>query len=247
MGYVIFRGVGTEGSLSVVGSGHVLTDVYVSKMPSHKKAAMRQTEYHVIGRDGDLHVNEGFENFDITLVLVLINATASKRQLVNAWADGTGKLILSDDLTKCYKATVQQEVEWNRVAGNGKFYDTATIVFNCQPFMYEASETSIEVTQDYTGWINPGSAEAYPLIKVEGTDTYAVCFYFCDEYLIIRGINPNDPVFIDCETGYIYTASGQPMTMEGNIPKIPLGTNAIYFNWEHPPTKLTVTPRWRWV
>ena len=106
---------------------------------------------------------------------------------------------------------------------------------------------TIKNTGNYEGWVNPGTAEALPLIKVEGSDTEAIAFDFCGEYIIIRGIDPNDPVFIDCDAGYIYTESGQPMTMEGNIPVIPLGISNVYFNWEHPPTKLTVTPRWRWV
>lgn len=247
MGYVIFRGVGTEGSLSVVGSGNVLSNVYVSKMPDHRKAPKRMTEYYVKGRDGALHVDEGFENFDLTVSLILIKAPASTRQLVNAWADGTGKLITSDDTTKCYKATVIDGVEWSRKNANGGFYDIATITFNCEPFMYQTTETAIEITANLEGWANQGTADAYPLIKVEGTDTEAVAFEFCGEYIIVRGIDANDPVFIDCENGYVYTASGTAKSIEGNIPKIPLGTNAVYFNPEHPPTKLTVTPHWRWV
>ena len=284
MGEISFRGVSTSS----------LTGVYVLEMPSHKKAGKRMTEYRVKGRDGVLHVDDGFDNFDITVRLILINTGADRRQVVNAWADGTGKLITSDNLTLAYKATVKEEIVWHRdvaaalipaflttkqyyvgdlviysssvykFTANHKgswnsahaavqnflvkgVYDWCEITFDCQPHMYEAVDSVIEVTSDLTNWTNPGTDDAYPLIKVQGTDTYAVCFYFCDEYIIIRGIDPNDPVFIDCETGYIYTESGQPMTMEGNIPKIPLGTNSIAFNMEHPPTKLTVTPRWRWV
>ena len=48
MGYLIFRGVSTAS----------LTGVEVAKMPSHKKASMMQTEYHIKGRDGNLHVND---------------------------------------------------------------------------------------------------------------------------------------------------------------------------------------------
>ena len=247
MGYVIFRGIGTEGSASVVGVNNVLANVYVNRMPDHKRAAKRMAEYHVKGRDGALHVDEGFDNFDITVKLVLINATAATRQLVNAWADGTGKLVTSDDLTKCYKATVMDEVEWSRKSANGGYYDVATVTFNCQPFMYETVDSVVEITSNLTGWINPGTSDAYPLIKIEGTDTEAVAFDFCGEYLVVYGIDPNNPVYIDCENGYIYTEDGTSKSVTGKIPKIPLGVNGVYFNPEHPPTKLTVTPHWRWV
>lgn len=294
--YAIFQGISTSTGRTIPGSlaSTKLDNIFVAKMASHKKAARRFTEYYVKGRDGALHVDEGYANFDVEITLVLCNAGAEARQIVNAWADGTGKLILSDDLTKCYRATVEQEVKWTRVAAdefaddfyttvqyyNGDFvkydgafykfnkahkgawaaadadrqyaminglFDTARITFNCQPFMFESVDSTVEITGNYEGWVNPGTAEALPLIKVEGSDTEAIAFDFCGEYIIIRGIDQNDPVIIDCEAGYIYTESGQPMTMEGNIPYIPLGTNGVYFNPEHSPTKLTVTPRWRWI
>ena len=285
MGYLIFRGVSTQS----------LPNIVVQMMPSHKKAAKRMTDWYVKGRDGVLHTDEGFDNIDIQCRLMMLNAPAETRQIINAWADGTGKLISSDDLSRCWNATVKDEIDFYRIEAatikpedfsttkayyindyvtyNGmvyKFianhaagawnsvqvqaqpwkidglYDVADITFNCQPFMRESVESVYEFTQG-GNIVNPATAESLPLIKVEGSDTEAIAFDFCGEYLIIRGIDPNDPVFIDCETGYIYTESGQPMSMEGNIPHIPLGTSGVYFNPEHSPTKITVTPRWRWV
>ena len=231
MGYVIFRGVSTQS----------LTGVYVSKMPSHKKAAMRNTEYYVKGRDGALHVDEGYENFDVILSLVLINAPASTRQVVNAWADGTGKLITSDDLTKAYKASVKDEVEWTRVQANAGFYDTATITFTCQPCMYEATDSVIEMTTSQA-IINPGSADAYPLIKVEGSGD--VTFSVAGDEISIDDMVSGTPVFIDCENGYVYTPEGAT-TMTGEIPVLPMGSSNIVLG--NNITKLTITPHWRWV
>ena len=201
MGYVSFRGVSTQS----------LANVYVQMMPSHKKAAKRMTEYRVKGRDGVLHTDEGFDNTDITIRLVMVNAPAQTRQIINAWADGTGKLISSDDLSRCWKATVIDEIRYNRMeaatiappnflttkayyvgdyvtyngavykfitnhaAGNWNssqvqvqpwkidgLYDTAEITFNCAPHMYESIESTVEITGNYEGWVNPGTDEAYP-------------------------------------------------------------------------------------
>lgn len=267
-----------------------LEGVYVSKMPDHKRASKRMAEYYVKGRDGALHVDEGFSNFDIQVTLVLIDAPATARQLVNAWADGTGKLVTSDDQTKAYKATVIDEIRWTRTAAaqfveeftqtkayyvgdlvkhsgqvykfkvnhsagawnashvdpiyytvNG-LYDTAKITFNCEPFMYEAADSQIEFMQSGE-LINPGSADALPLLKVEGSGN--VSFTFCGEEIGIDSMSANDPVFIDCATGYIYSQSGSAKAMHGEIPKIPLGTSAVTFGSNL--TKLTVTPHWRWV
>lgn len=284
MGYVSFRGVSTQN----------LANVYVQMMPSHKKAAKRMTEYRVKGRDGVLHTDEGFDNTEITIRLVMVNAPAQTRQIINAWADGTGKLISSDDLSRCWKATVIDEIQYNRMeaatiapaafstskayyvgdyvtysgtvykfitnhaAGNWNssqvqaqpwkidgLYDTAEITFNCAPHMYESVESQVEFTQG--GSItNPGTDVSFPLIKVEGSGTCDFRIGNTEEYyIIIYDVEANVPVYIDCETGYVYTASGAK-EMVGNIPLLEMGENPVVFG-QNGLTKLTITPRWRWV
>lgn len=117
MGYINFRGVSTAS-----------LNVYVAKFPSHRKARMRTTEYTIQGRDGSVHVDEGYESFEIIAYLILKGVSATNRQTIDAWADGTGKLILSDDPTKCYMASVKKGVEWTRDEVGGVFYDTAKII-----------------------------------------------------------------------------------------------------------------------
>ena len=231
MGYLIFRNVSTKS----------LPHVEVARMPSHKKASVRNTEYYVKGRDGALHIKEGLANFDITVTLVMLNADANTRQLINAWADGTGKLISSDDLTRAYMATVNDEIEWLRVQANGGFYDMANIIFNCQPFMVESVDSVAEFTESGS-LLNPGTEESFPLIKVEGVGN--VDFLINGSPISIDGMTAENPVFIDCETGYVYTPSGAA-TMRGEIPSLILGVNNIQFGMNV--AKITITPHWRWV
>lgn len=284
MSYLIFRGVSTAS----------LGNVYVSQMPSHKKASLRTTEYYVKGRDGALHVNEGYANYDIQVVLVLLDAGADKRQIVNAWADGSGLLVTSDDLTKAYKATVKDEIRWKRVKAHGYvalfspnesyvigdyvkyegtvyrfianhssgpwdanevqmqsllingLYDTATITFNCQPFMYESTERQIGFYQSGVV-INPGSADSMPLIKVEGSGD--VSFSINNGEIQISGMESGTPVFIDCENGYVWAeGSGggiSSATMTGDIPYLKMGENFVTIG--EGISLLTLTPLWRWI
>lgn len=290
MGYVVFRGISTSTNEAVPASicSGSLSNIYVSRMPSHRKASQRYTEYYVNGRDGALHVDEGLSNFDISVTLVLINAGANARQQVNAWADGTGRLVLSDDLTKAFMASVKDEVEWVRVKADGyippfsptetyssgdyvryngaiyKFntshtgswnashadqqfalvnglFDAATVTFNCQPYMVESVETVNEFTQ--TGSItNPGSATALPLIQVNGSGD--VEFAVNGDVITIAGMTANVPVYIDSQTGYVYTASGAT-EMTGDFPELAMGLNT--FTLTSGVTSLLVTPRWRWI
>jgi len=292
MGYLIFRGSSTAS----------LAGIEVLEMPSHKKAAKRMTEYSIKGRDGILHTDDGFDNFDITARIILIDAPATARQVVNAWADGFGKLVTSDNLTLAYKALVKDEIEWYRDVASafietfsstkqyysGNFciysgqiykftashkgqwnagdvalqswlvkgvYDVADITFNCYPHMYEAVDSTMSLIagqgtivsggSEMFPIVNPGTDVAMPDIKVYGIDT--VAFDFCGEYIIINGMEANNPVNIDCENGYIYADDGSGKSIVGSIPKIPLGSSGVYFNPEHSPTKIDVTPHWRWV
>ena len=231
MGYLIFRGVSTQN----------LNGVYVSQMPSHKKAAMRNTEYYVKGRDGALHVDEGFENFDIVVVLTLVNASVQSRYEVNAWADGSGKLISSDDLSKAYNASVLEEISWQRIQANQGFYDLATITFNCQPMMVEAVDSQITLTQTES-IINPGSAISYPLIQVNGSGDAS--FSVNGSEIQIDDMTEGTPVYIDCANGYVYTEHGAT-SIRGDIPYLDFGTNTVAINSGI--SSIVITPHWRWV
>lgn len=231
MSYVEFRGVSTE----------ALAGVAISQMPNHRRASMRYTEYYVKGRDGALHTNEGYSNFELPVTLILLDASPETRQIVNAWATGTGKLITSDDPTKAYKASVFKEVRWSRQKGNYGFFDTAQVTFNCDPCMYEAQETTAVFTADGS-LLNPGTEEAFPLIVVEGAGN--VTFTVGGSTVTISGMTSGVPVTLDCENGYVFSSAGA-MTMTGDFPVIPKGVSTVDLGTNC--TKLTITPHWRWI
>lgn len=231
MGYLIFKGISTLD----------IPNVYVSKMPSHKRASMRYTEFYVKGRDGALHIDEGLTNYDITATLVLVDGDASARQAVNAWATGSGKLITSDDLSKCYHAAVRSEVRWTRVLGNYGYFDTVQITWDCDPYMYESDEKSIQLTA--SGSINnPGTAKAIPLLVLEGSGNCSVTMG--GTTFTISNVSSGVPVTLDCENGYAYADSGA-MMMTGNFPEIPVGDSNVVLSSGI--SKLTITPHWRWI
>ena len=237
MGYLIFRGVSTD----------TLTGVFVSKMPSHKKASMRFSEYYVKGRDGALHVDEGYANYDITAVLTLVNTAPYARQLVNAWADGTGKLITSDQLGYAYRASVKEEVQWSRIPGNIvngglTFYDTAQITWTCEPYMYEAVEEVLNLSASENSVLNPGTATAIPMIQVNGSGD--VSFAINSQQVSLTGLTAGVPLYIDCENGYVYTEQGAA-TMTGEFPTFDFGVNTVSIGAGI--TSLVITPHWRWI
>lgn len=229
--FIIFNGISTDS----------FPGVAVSVMPSHKRGAMRYTEFYVVNRDGALHTFQGLTNIELTAKLVLLDARAETRYQINAWASGTGKLILSDDPTKAYKASVLREVKWDRVPGNKGFFDTATINFDCEPFLYEAQDSTAVFTQD-GALNNPGTMNAIPFITVEadGDATFSIA----GQEITIAGMEEGVPVYLDCENGYVFADDGA-MTMTGNFPELPLGISEIVLGENV--TKITIAPHWRWV
>lgn len=230
MSWISFRGVSTES----------LSNVLVKRMPDHQKAKMRYTAYTIKGRDGELRSNEGYAMYDIDCEIGLFKANAVSRQVINAWADGTGKLITSDDDTLAYMATAG-DIQWTRDCVNGKYYDVAEINFRCQPIMREAVESEEHFTE--SGAIaNIGTVESYPLITVHGSGE---CVFSINGYEItLTDVNANNPVVIDSDAGYVYTTDGAA-EMSGEFPVLDLGSNVVTI--VSGVTQLDIKPRWGWI
>ena len=228
MGYIIFRGVQSD----TIG-------LMIEKMPSHKRAEMRHTEYEVPGRDGALHIVEGYAAFDMQVTVFMLEGEASLRQTVNAWASGTGDLIVSDDLTKCYRASVLKEIPFTRRKYGGKYYDTAKITFRCQPFMYEAVPKVYTFTKS-GNIVNLGNFPSLPLITVTGSGDCS--FSIGGQSVTLTGVS--SPVTLDCEAGYAYTENGA-VSMTGSFPEIGLADQVIEMNEKI--TQLEIKGNWRWL
>ena len=253
MGYINFKGISTE----------ALPGVYVSKMPSHKRAAMRYSEFYVNGRDGALHIENGYQNIQLSATLVLLDAPAQTRYAVNTWASGKGTLFTSDDPSKGWRARVLSEVRWDRVVGNYGFYDTATITFDCDPTMYEVNQETIDITNDgadtkkYTVH-NPGDLESYPIIYLNSSTSMLMGHL----KITVNGkeadtnvtVASGSPAWIDGEAGFCYTGLLRPdggipdpgnlKAMTGTYPVLKKGDNEIQIPHGE---IIKIYPNWRWL
>lgn len=228
MGHIIFRGVSTKD-----------IGVLTAKMLPHKKPPVRHTEFVVQGRNGTMHSDEGYDAFNLPCTLTMFRANAYTRDLINAWADGTGKLITSDMPTRCWDASVLSEVTYTRREYGGLFYDTAQVIFRCQPIMHEAVP-SVNVYTKSGKIANLGNVKAYPRIVVTGSGTCV--FSVAGQQVTLRDVS--EPVTLDCGAGYVYTASGA-VSMAGEFPVLPLGESDIVIT--SGVTQLEITPNWGWL
>lgn len=227
--YIVFNGISTK-----------TLGVYVAEMPGHRRGAVRCEEYEIPGRNGAVVVADGYSPFDMPVTLVMLSAGAETRQAVNAWATGKGKLYTSDMPTKCWLAMPISEVTYQRREYGGKFFDTATVTFRCDPIMRQTTETAVSFTVDGT-LTNPGNVVALPKIVITGNGD--VSCTIAGQPVAISGMQTAHPVTIDCETGYIYTDEGAA-EMTGDIPSLPLGTCNIAIGTA---AKIEITPHWGWI
>lgn len=228
--FVSFRGVST-------------TDlgVYIARdgMPAHRKAAQRHVEYEVPGRDGAVHVIDGYRPYDVQVVLQMIRDTPSARLAINAWADGSGEMYSSDNTDLVWKASVLKEVKYKRAMYGGKLYDTATVTFRCQPVMRQRVPAVITLTK--AGTIsNIGDIAALPKITVKGSGE---CRFSVGGQMITLD-NVTSDVIIDSEAGYVYTSSGA-VSMTGEFPVLGLGDTAVAIYGGT--ASLVIEPNWGWL
>lgn len=230
MNYVSFRGVRTD-SLGL----------YIAKggMIAHKKGKLRHIAYDIPGRDGAVHVIDGYSPFDAKLMLQMVDAEAQIRQIVNAWADGTGDLYTSDDTTRAWKASVLKEVKYTRTCYHGLMYDQAEVTFRCQPIMRERTPTVVTLTKAGT-LTNTGNVIAQPKIVVKGSGNCTVTVG--GETITLENVSAD--VTIDTEAGYVYTASGA-VSMKGEFPTLGIGDTAVSFGGGV--KSLVITPNWGWI
>ncbi len=205
MQYVSFRGI-TSADMGLL----------VVDMPNHQRAQMRHTEYEIPGRNGSLHVNEGYAAFDMTVIFGLFNQgdIQQKRAEIDAWLSGNGKLFSSDDPDHAWDAAVLQAVVYDRQEYFGRYYDTITVRFRCQPVMHETTPTYQTFTSAGT-FSGMGTVDALPKLIIRGVDDCTVTINGTTIYLsmMVSGF----PVIIDCEAGYIH-AEQSGTTMTGEFP-----------------------------
>lgn len=173
MGQISFRGISTAS----------LANVAVMKMPDHRKAARRVTEFYVNGRDGALHIDNGLADIELEATLVLLDAGAKTRQIVNAWADGTGKLITSDDPTRAYKASVIQEIVWKRTVAASLIdpFD-ATEDYTAGDFVKNSGTVYEFIVDHEAGAWNANHVAERPWL-VKGLFDTAKIRFTCDPYM----------------------------------------------------------------
>lgn len=93
---------------------------------------------------------------------------------IKAWLLGAGEgdLIFSYQSDRKYIAQVVNSMDFSVVM---KVFTKVVILFNCQPFKYSTNSVPVIITEgDGAVLTNPGSADSFPEIKINGTGAGSV-------------------------------------------------------------------------
>lgn len=222
--------------------------LYVSRKSIYTMPERDVTFVEVPGRDGDVLIDNGrYKNVNISYDIGL-NSIGTQMPNIKQWLAQKGYLHLSDSYQTGYYrlANYSSQLDIEEIIKN---FGTATVTFNCKPYMYK---TSGDTATWYTGTAgdgysvtitNPESYPSAPLFRIVGSGT---CGITVNGVAISVNIPAADTrVDIDCE---LQSAFREMVLKNNNLtttvfPLLQPGDNTIAFTGNT--TSLRVTPRWR--
>ena len=215
--------------------------VTVLKYPEIVKPTLRVETVKVPGRDGELTLS-GMPSYEaMVLECECMVPSVDKISAAAAWLTGRGDLVLGNDPDYAYDAQVIDEIRFEKIL-RGHAHRRFTVPFLCQPLKKKAeTEADIELTAPGTV-VNIGHVPSRPLIKGEGSGNVVLAVGAYS--LSITDISTS--ILIDSDLGMATAGTvNESYKVSGAWPLLVVGNNAV--GWTGAVTKVTITPRWRYL
>ena len=216
-------------------------NVTVLKYPEIVKPTLRVETVKVPGRDGELTLS-GMPSYEaMVLECECMVPSVDKISAAAAWLTGRGDLVLGNDPDYAYDAQVIDEIRFEKIL-RGHAHRRFTVPFLCQPLKKKAeTEPNIELTAPGTV-VNIGHVPSRPLIKIEGSGNVVLAVGAYS--LSITDISTS--ILIDSDLGMATAGTvNESYKVSGEWPLLVVGNNAV--GWTGAVTKVTITPRWRYL
>jgi len=230
MNYLIWNGV----------NSNTITGLLISELPPITKPKMRTKITNIDGRDGDIVDELGYESYTKRVNIGLTRNFDIDE--VIKYFTGTGEIIFSNEPDKYYKATIIDNIDYERLLR----FKTATIEFHVQPFKYKVNEQIIDVTIGSETSItitNNGLEKSKPIITLYGDEEVTIALNGNDVFSI--NID-NDEVTIDSIKEEAYKGNVlKNRSMSGEFMLLDPGENVI--TWTGSLTRIKIDPKSRWL
>lgn len=220
----------------------------VSELPPISISPVRYDRIVIDGKDGDETTPVGREAYDKSIFIGLkgnydIDALAE-------WLSGSGELVMSNEPTKKYIATITEQIDFNRLV----CFRTATVSFHVQPFKYAVTENSVDNRfNSATGSfsiINQGNEPSAPSIRVQVGGAGVLEMSLNGSYWFTYDFASASTIIFDSEKLDALTTNGSLRTqnMSGDFIILPPGENTISFSMTGSGTvgRIIAEPKSRW-
>ena len=216
--------------------------IYLREMPEIVRPEERIQHVTIPGRAGELTQTEGADVYNsyIQTIPIAVYTEAAVRA-AEAWLRGAGSVSFGGQPDLKQNARVINAVTFQKHSRGSVYWD-AQVQFYCEPLKSKVTtEADIELTESGTV-NNPGDVTAFPRIVIDGSGDITISAG--GKSISLTGIQTG--TVVDCETGWvIYNNAALAGVYTGNFPELPAGDSMVSFTGNV--TKLTITPRWRYL
>lgn len=216
----------------------------VASYPPILRPEQRIETVKIPGRHGELTLQTGPVVYEASVrECECIIAPGVDILALSAWLQGRGDLELGNEAGFIYDARVVAEIPYEKILREREYRELG-IPFLCQP-LKRKTPAEADIIRTATGTIsNPGTVESRPRVKLEGSGN--VRLMLGGAITTITGLS--GAIILDSELGMALDATGtQNLShlVDGDWPRLAPGSNGL--SWTGTVTRVTVTPRWRWL
>lgn len=217
--------------------------IRLQSMPEVIRPEERVNHIVIPGRAGELTQLEGeaVYNSYIQTIPIAVNTETAVRA-AEAWLRGDGYVTFSGQPDLKQRARVINAVTFKKHSRNSDWWD-AEVQFYCEPLKEAATtEADIEVTTSGATVTNPGDVDAKPRIEITGSGD--ITLQMGGNALVLYGVTSG--MIVDSDTEWVLK-NGVPQQgiYTGKFPVLKPGDNTVAFTGNV--SKLTITPRWRYL
>ena len=215
--------------------------IRLQSMPEIIRPEERVNHVVIPGRSGEMTLTEGDDIFNsyIQTIPLIVDSKANVKSVEN-WLKGDGYVTFSCEPEKMQRARIINAVTFKKHSQNSNWWE-AEVQFYCDPVKHLVEENDIELTESGTAVNNTGDLRGFPLIEITGSGIVTVASGG-------RTLTIPECVsgwVIDCENEWILQGDiPQVNACSGDFPVFNPGSNVVTFTGA---TKLTITPRWRYL
>ena len=219
-----------------------LTGLIISDLPSITKPQLKTNIIEIDGVDGDIVEELGYKSY-IKTVNISLRKIHNIDDIIN-YFQGKGRLVLSNEANKYYKAQIIESIDYNRLLD----FRTASVRFSVQPYKYLLDEKKVikNITTEKEVIVeNKGLEKAKPIIEIIGKGNIELSINdlkTCD----LKLSEENEKIIIDSENQEAYNEEKLLNNkMLGKFPFFNPGKNKI--SWSGNIEKISITPNSRWL